>query len=98
MGNMTFCINKYVGIGTIPGCFLHCYHTIRHLILNCVSSYVFFIRNAMFTIKFPTHDIPGNFTFIAVPLCFDFLFLLSSIHQSPIQTSRSLFPNFAALF
>ena len=66
MGNMTFRVNKYVGIGTIPECFLLHFQTIRKLILNCASSYVIFIRNAMFTVKFPAHDTPGNFTFITV--------------------------------
>ena len=66
MGNMTFRVNKYVRIGTIPRCFLLHFQTIRKLILNCASSYVIFIRNAMFTVKFPAHDTPGNFTFIAV--------------------------------
>ena len=66
MGNMTFRVNKYVGIGTIPGCFLLYFQTIRKLILDCASSYVIFIRNAMFTVKFPAHDTQGNFTFIAV--------------------------------
>ena len=50
----------------LTGCFLLYFQTIRKLILNCASSYVFFIRNAMFTVKFPAHDTPGNFTFIAV--------------------------------
>ena len=66
MGNMTVRVNKYVGIGTIPRCFLLHFQTIRKLILNCASSYVISIRNAMFTVKFPAHDTPGNFTFIAV--------------------------------
>ena len=66
MGNMNFRVNKYVRIGTIHGCFLLHFQTIRKLILNCDSSYVIFIRNAMFTVKFPAHDTPGNFTFIAV--------------------------------
>ena len=64
--SMTFWVNKYVGIGAFPGCFLLRFQTIRKLILNCACSYVFFIRNAMFTVKFPAHDTPGNFTFIAV--------------------------------
>ena len=55
-----------VGFDTIPGCFLLHFQTIRKLILNCASSYVFFTQNIMFTVAFFTHDTPGKITLIIV--------------------------------
>ena len=53
--------NKYMRIGPIPRSFLLHFKTIKKFVQNCVSSYVFYTRNVMFTITFPIHDTPGNF-------------------------------------
>ena len=66
IGSMTFRVKIYVGIVTVPGCFLLHSQTISKLILNCARSDVFFIRNAKFKVTFPAYDTPGNFTLIAV--------------------------------